>query len=734
MKKITRRELLQQAGIMTVSSVVGSSIPSYSLTTPGPKPGYSEDAYAWIRSARIVIAEAYNPPFYPSFDYEPEKALAIARQLNANALRYPTASYYAYFPTKTKYPIHPELGGRDPLRRTVELFHDAGLKVVAYNPLNHPFMDVRAKNPDYEDWMRRDVDGRPLTTHHMGWTERYEGCLNSPLRSVTKARVLEVLTTYPVDVMYLDGPYVGMENDQRFCHCRYCKAAYEQARGKQIPLQDGTMTLEDEIEYRRWMSEDVVVGFLREVREMIRQTRDVPVLENDTDLLERHKWRARGFPVVDGFMFEGPETPEQKLFNMQLGQSTGKVIWTYLSSHTEYNREHMTNPELRGWYSYPVEGPQLLLDGAVATAAGVGFCYWGLQRFFYMPEEPLAYESGRYVKEIFDFADQHKALLRSVKPVPQVGVLVGSQTIDWYQGQMFVRPAYQNYYQGAYQLLKGLSYDAEPFLDYEMTAERLAKYKLLFVPNAPCLSQAQCALMGNYVAEGGTLLATHLTSVADEYGRTRSNYGLAELFGATLKSAEPEELPDLYLRILPSGKLIPQDPHVMLFQATSGAEVVGETYDRGHRRTLGPAVITRRHGKGRVIYIGSGLEAIYQETLMEPLRAYFASLLDPILGEFRTYEVEFRLGLMPQFMASASTLLLYLLADTGSIWKKLLVREEFLPVTDIKARVRVPQGRQIKSVSLVRNAQSPKWIVKDGWVELKVPRVLIYEAVQVELT
>jgi hypothetical protein len=39
--------------------------------------------------------------------------------------------------------------------------------------------------------------------------------------------------------------------------------------------------------------------------------------------------------AVDGFMFEAAETPEEKLFNLQLCQSTGKVVWTYLGSYTE---------------------------------------------------------------------------------------------------------------------------------------------------------------------------------------------------------------------------------------------------------------------------------------------------------------------------------------------------------------------------------------------------------------
>mgnify|MGYP000656235225 CR=1 FL=1 len=48
------------------------------------------------------------------------------------------------------------------------------------------------------------------------------------------------------------------------------------------------------------------------------------------------------------------------------------------------------------------------------------------------------------------------------------------QTIDWYSGQHFVSKAYSNCYHGAYGLLKANGYDAEPFLDWQMTRDLLA--------------------------------------------------------------------------------------------------------------------------------------------------------------------------------------------------------------------------------------------------------------------
>ena len=38
-------------------------------------------------------------------------------------------------------------------------------------------------------------------------------------------------------------------------------------------------------------------------------------------------------------------------------------------------------------------------------------------------------------------------------------------------------------------------------------------------------------------------------------------------------------------------------------------------------------------------------------------------------------------------------MLLHLIADTGNKTKKLRIREEFLPVLNVKVRVRVPDGR-----------------------------------------
>ncbi len=721
MSGMTRRELIKLAACASCSPILPA------IAGEGVTQSEKEELYQWIHVNRTLIAEGYNPPFYPKYDYDPEKVIAIATELNCDSVRYPAASYYAYFPTQSGYPVAPALKG-DPMRRTLELLRKSKLHAIAYIPLNHAFMAIDSNDPRYSDWTRRYADGSPMITGHYGFNRYFEGCLNSPLRDVIRRLVQEILE-YDFDVLYFDGPYQGMEHAAAFCHCHFCQAAYRERFDAQIPDNDSA-PLAETVRYIQWMRDEVTLAFFRELRALIRSTRDVPVLFNNTSLLTgTEHWRSRAIPIADGYMFEAANTPEEKLFNLQIGRSMNSVIWTYLGSYNEYNANHIKNKFVRTWFSYPVEGQELLMDGAVATAAGAGCLYWGASRFFYQPESPLAYNSGRYVRQMFDFQQKNHDLLRQVSPQPQVGILVNTQTSAWYKGDIFVPGAYGDYYRGAFNLLKSLSMDAEPFLDWAMTPQMLRRYKLLFLPNAACLSQSQCEMVRRYVQDGGSVVATHLTSIADEYGVVRKDFALADLFGASVLQPEPFEYPDLYLKP-ESGEMIPQDLQIMRIRPTTG-NVVATSYDRGNDRDLGPAVVIQHNSGAACIYIASGLEAIYEETRMEPVRSYLASLLLPLLESARTYEIDYRPGLIPHYTRSEKHMLLHLLANIGGKDYNFKVREGFTSIQNVKVRIRVSE--QIKSVSLLQAGRTVSPSLHKGWLTVVVPEISVFETVHVEL-
>jgi hypothetical protein len=125
---MTRREFIGGTGLLLADG-----------EQRGPK-------HEWIRSARIVLMDAFNPPFYPIYEYDPDKAVAIVRRLNANAVRIPALAYYAYYPTRTKYPTCPGLGGRDRSqthRVTWTRMHRLAVRWLPQPRVLHPYPENR---------------------------------------------------------------------------------------------------------------------------------------------------------------------------------------------------------------------------------------------------------------------------------------------------------------------------------------------------------------------------------------------------------------------------------------------------------------------------------------------------------------------------------------------------------------------------------------------------------------
>src|SRR5450631_569252 len=69
---VSRRDLLKAAGFAMAASQAHGE-PQTSVTPAD-----------WLKTCRALICEAYNPPFYPSFDFKAEKAVSIATALNAD--------------------------------------------------------------------------------------------------------------------------------------------------------------------------------------------------------------------------------------------------------------------------------------------------------------------------------------------------------------------------------------------------------------------------------------------------------------------------------------------------------------------------------------------------------------------------------------------------------------------------------------------------------------------------
>jgi hypothetical protein len=85
--------------------------------------------------------------------------------------------------------------------------------------------------------------------------------------------------------------------------------------------------------------------------------------------------------------------------------------------------------------------------------------------------------------------------------------------------------------------------------DRNLDAAHLAPFKTLILPNIAALSDAQCDQLRAFVKNGGSLIATHETSLYDELGAPRQNFALADLFAVDFTSRPPSPMLNSYLRL-----------------------------------------------------------------------------------------------------------------------------------------------------------------------------------------
>ena len=63
------------------------------------------------------------------------------------------------------------------------------------------------------------------------------------------------------------------------------------------------------------------------------------------------------------------------------------------------------------------------------------------------------------------------------------------------------------------------------------------------------LSDAQCEQLRAFVASGGSIVATHETSLYDELGARRKNFALADLFGVDWTGKSEGPMQNSYIRL-----------------------------------------------------------------------------------------------------------------------------------------------------------------------------------------
>ena len=152
------------------------------------------------------------------------------------------------------------------------------------------------------------------------------------------------------------------------------------------------------------------------------------------------------------------------------------------------------------------------------------------------------------VEELYTWHYRNERYLRNESPQARVAMVYSQQTAMFYGGEKsqakVEEPAL-----GFYQALVEARIPFEMVHDGLLDSEHLKPFRTLILPNIAALSGEQCHQITSFVKQGGSVVATYETSLYDQWGVRRSDFGLADLFGVSFDGRLEGPKKNSYLRL-----------------------------------------------------------------------------------------------------------------------------------------------------------------------------------------
>jgi hypothetical protein len=280
-----------------------------------------------------------------------------------------------------------------------------------------------------------------------------------------------------------------------------------------------------------------------------------------------------------------------------------------------------------------------------------------------------------------------------------------------------------------------------------MQLERLKKYSALILPNTALLSDEQCQQLRDYVQQGGSLLATFESSMYTEQNERRADFGLADVF--VIHAAGPvigrvgdsspfyarieKQHPILegfhHTSILPGSEYrvpsAPVDSPVLTVMPGFPAYPPELSYPP-QPHTVEPAVVLRQTDKGCLVFFPGDIERTMWlagntdlSRLLQNAIRWVGGCTAPVSIGGRGFIEVFAWETEPGF---AVRVLNYTNPNVHQGWVR-----EFYPIGEQQVRMKLPPGRGVDRVELLRAGNDIPFRVRDGSVEFTIPSVEDYE-------
>ncbi|MEW6358679.1 MAG: beta-galactosidase trimerization domain-containing protein [Planctomycetota bacterium] len=257
-------------------------------------------------------------------------------------------------------------------------------------------------------------------------------------------------------------------------------------------------------------------------------------------------------------------------------------------------------------------------------------------------------------------------------------------------------------------------------------------FRGLILANEVCLSDEQCAMIRDFVREGGALIATHETSLYDLDANRRDDFGLADVFGVSLRGAINVRTGQMLVSDgdpLPPMQIPNHEMHLEV--GATGAKAAARLTGPGAPEGGLPAVTLNEFGKGRVVYIAGRPDSSYALWRDAEFPALLrAAVLWACRGDVPAQVIQplGTVGLTCFDQPSRGRWLIHLLSYNAD-WVEPFDR--LPPLDDVRVLVRPPEGKMPASARAVLGNRPLVLSPREAGVELTLPQLEEYEIIEV---
>jgi hypothetical protein len=653
----------------------------------------------------------------------------------------------AYYPSK--FPLHHQaqfLNGRDLYGELAAAAHADGVAVLARMDSSRAHEDFHRAHPD---WFAVDDSGVPYRAG-----ELYVACINSPYYEEYLPEVLREIIERTRPEGFADNSWSGLDRGG-ICHCENCARRFRAAASQDLPREKNW----DNPIYRQWiqwsyarrleiwdlnngvtkaaggpdclwigMNSGSISGQSQSFRDFKEICRRAQVI-----LLDH---QARG--NVEGFQANGQAG---KLVHGLLGwdKLVPESMAMYQAGSPTFRLASKPEPEARMW----------MLDGIAG----------GLQPWWHhigaYAEDRRMYHTA---EPLLVWHQAHESLLVNREPIATVGVVWSQQNTDFYgrdnAGELVDLP-----FRG---MTNALVRARIPYLPVHIDhVERDgAKFSLLILPNLVAMSQAQCEGIRRFVERGGGLIATGGTSRCDEWGESRHDFALADLFGAHLVKGQRESTDTLhtYLRLVPEQRgaagapghpvlrgfeetdILPFGGRLEALRVDEHAQVLmtyvppfpiypPETAWMREPRTDIPGLIVNGapHG-GRVVFLPADVDRRFGRDNLPDHGNLLTNLVRWAANDDIPLAVEGHGLLDCHLYRQSDRIILHLVNLTSAgAWRAPV--DELIPIGPLRVKIKMPPGVSPGKPQLLVSNENVHLTLRGRWAALEIKSIVDHEMV-----